>query len=563
MTWLRLEGCSVDADLVEAPEAQVADPFWLLGKQWQVGELTGDDAASPVLIEAEVAYAPVTRFQAGVAGTGSPVVARPDLGVPLETAVEREDVEHGPAAQRLSAEAGLELMRRLDDAGVPLRGELRSALPLRLADDDGVDPLGRDQLELLARRSCDGAALLAALDAGTLSRLPGLAALRRRPGSDVLAAWRSWYGGVFSLPPAGQQSWDAAAMEYRFRVGAHLDGDAEVVLDAPEYRGDRLDWFDFDLREDLAALGAPAARSVRSVTVAAVPARFAGQAASRFWQVEDGEVWFGDLHVGATDLARAAVAAYGLSYGDDWFQVPVRLPAGVLARVERVTVRDTYGNRRQIRSCAELDGPGRSWRYFELSGDSSADAADLKDRRSPWLFLAPVLAGSITSKPVEEVVFLRDQVANLGWGVEVAIESAAGRRVDRAALARARRPAVPTPHGAAWLYLLGTAVLDNQVPLVPVRGADGQLYLQRGRLATAVNGDDAVQTQSALGQILQPGAPLLVLDGEVPDSGITVIRRWQMARSAAGQPVCWMGRNVSSAPPRRGPGLAFDQVIDQ
>jgi hypothetical protein len=53
-------------NLIEAPQAQIADPLWLLGKQWQTGELTGDDAASPVLIEAEVAYTPVSRFQAGV-----------------------------------------------------------------------------------------------------------------------------------------------------------------------------------------------------------------------------------------------------------------------------------------------------------------------------------------------------------------------------------------------------------------------------------------------------------------------------------------------------------------
>lgn len=561
MTWLRIEGCSVDADLLEAPQAQIADPFWLLGKQWQTGELTGDDAASPVLIEAEVAYTPVSRFQAGAPGGASPALDRAGLGAPLEAAVQREDVRQGPTAQRLSAEAGLELMRRLDNAGVPLRGELRGALPLRLAADDGLDPLGRQQLDLLGRRSFDAAALVSTLDRGTLSHLPGLAALRRPPASDVLAGWRTWYSAVFSLPPSGQRAWDASSMEYRFRAGAHLQGDSEVVLEVPEYRGDRLDWYDFDLREDLAALGAPAARSVRSVTVAAVPARFAGQAASRFWQVENEEVWFGDLPVGSTDLARAALAGYSLSYGDDWFQVPVRLPAGVLARIERVTVRDTYGHRREIRSCAELDGPGRTWRYFELSGDSSADAPDPKDRRCPWLFLAPAIAGSVTSRPVEEVVLLRDQVANLGWGIEVTVESAAGRRVDRAALARARRPAASAPHGAAWLYLLGTSVLDHQVPLVPVRGADGQLYLQRGRLATAADSDE-VQTQGALGQILEPGVPLLVHDAAVPDSGITVTRHWQMARSASGEPACWMGRSVTSAPPRRSPGLTFDDVAD-
>jgi hypothetical protein len=172
-----------------------------------------------------------------------------------------------------------------------------------------------------------------------------------------------------------------------------------------------------------------------------------------------------------------------------------------------------------------------------------------------------VLAGSVAARPVEEVVLVRDQVANLGWGIEVTVESAAGRRIDRAALARARRPAVPIPHGTSWLYLLGTSVLDHQVPLVPVRGSDGELYLQRGRLATAAGGD-GVETQGAPGQILQPGRQLLVLDGEVPDSGTTVTRHWQMARSASGEPFCWMGRSVTSAPPRRGPGLTFDDVVD-
>ena len=87
--------------------------------------------------------------------------------------------------------------------------------------------------------------------------------------------------------------------------------------------------------------------------------------------------------------------------------------------------------------------------------------------------------------------------------------------------------------------------------------------MQRGRLATAADGDDGIQTQGTLGQILQPDAPLLVLDGEVPDGGLTVTRSWQTARTAAGEPVCWMSRSVTSATPRRGPGLTFEEVADE
>ncbi|HMI82544.1 MAG TPA: hypothetical protein VK550_00555 [Polyangiaceae bacterium] len=556
MTWQRLEGSAIDAQLTEATEARLADPLWLLGKQWQVGELTGDDAATPVLIEAKVAYTPITCFQGGAPNESSPILERDALDVPLETAVECEDVRHGPAAQRLSAEAGMQLFRSLEAASIKARAELRAAWPLKLSADDGLDPHGRQQLELLARRSFDAAALIAKLEAG---ESPNVSALEHAPGASVLNAWRKWYAELFSLPDKKAATWDAQRMEYRFRVSARLTGEPEVLLDAPEYSGGHLDWYAFDLRADLPELGAREARRERTVCVAAIPARFAGQAASRFWQVEDSEVWYGDLHVGSTDLARAAIGAYAMSFGDDWFQVPMRLPPGVLARVEQVSVRDTFGQRRQIRSCAELDGPERAWRYFELTGDASADAPKLADRKSPWLFMAPVLPAIVESRPLEEVLFLRDETANLCWGVELKIESAAGRRVDRAALARVARPEPPVPTDGAWLYRLSTTVLDHQVPLVPVRTDDGALYLQRGRLATAAQ-SASVTTRGALGEILESGKPLLISDAEVPTTGMRVTRSWQMARTQAGKPVVWVGRRKTAAPPRRSPALVFDEV---
>ena len=74
---------------------------------------------------------------------------------------------------RLSLELGWLLLRALFGSGVdtaPLRDEYR----LRLPPDDGLDPVGRAELELLARRSVDGRRLAAdgtarALDAARCS----------------------------------------------------------------------------------------------------------------------------------------------------------------------------------------------------------------------------------------------------------------------------------------------------------------------------------------------------------------------------------------------------------
>ncbi|RYV49533.1 hypothetical protein [Pengzhenrongella frigida] len=62
MTWehfRRLEPVPPYTDVQRGFAAEVADPLWLLGRQWQVGEHAGEDASSPVLVEMQVAHTPL------------------------------------------------------------------------------------------------------------------------------------------------------------------------------------------------------------------------------------------------------------------------------------------------------------------------------------------------------------------------------------------------------------------------------------------------------------------------------------------------------------------------
>jgi hypothetical protein len=361
-------------------------------------------------------------------------------------------------------------------------------------------------------------------------------------------------------------------MEYGFQVAAGVGLQREVQLTAPEYTGGSLDWYSFDVATGGLPMGASGELTAHTLRVVPTPARFAGQAASRWWQVENRDVWFGDITTAPEDLARAAVAAYGAVAGDDWFLAPCRLPSGVLVRGRQVRVLDTFGEAHTIRSCAEQDGPARVWRFFELTGDTSAVedlrgrpravASDLSEPATlcPWLFLPPVLAGRTESRPIEEVALLRDEAANLGWAAELRVESAAGRVVDRAALARAALMPTPGPSGDAWRYRLTTPVPDHYVPLVPLHTVDGGLSLRRGRLAVAVDGSE-VATRGAIGTILEAGGPLSIHDEEIPSTGASVTRTWQMARTGDGGVVVWVGRRKSAGRPRRSPGLGFDEVI--
>ncbi len=72
--WTRLEPDTqtnvLDVDLAEGVTARLADPLWMLGRQWQMGELTGEDAASPVVAHLEASSYALTSV---VAGDAAPV----------------------------------------------------------------------------------------------------------------------------------------------------------------------------------------------------------------------------------------------------------------------------------------------------------------------------------------------------------------------------------------------------------------------------------------------------------------------------------------------------------
>ena len=55
---VRLEPRCRSDDFTGGIEARTADPLWMLARQWQTGELTGEDAASP--LEVRLQYATQT-----------------------------------------------------------------------------------------------------------------------------------------------------------------------------------------------------------------------------------------------------------------------------------------------------------------------------------------------------------------------------------------------------------------------------------------------------------------------------------------------------------------------
>lgn len=549
MSWQRLESNTVDPTMSEGLEGRLADPLWLLARQWQCGEFRGEDAADPLLIRVAAAATRLDELRLA----GGDFHQDADAGVPVEAVVEAEPVRNGRASSRVAAEFGRLLLGVLTRTapGGRVAGHLRERYPLRPLPDDGLDPAGRRRLEVMVARSLDGSSLAADVaadpalaarlvaDAGvtgpsaTVSRLVGL-----------LDDWAGRCAAAF-VEPSAVRAWDPRRLEYRFDLRASETG---TTLSAREYSGGDLDWYHLDLEEPRQPPPVGAAR--RDITVLPTPLRYPGMPAGRFWEFEDGEVFFGGIEAGPTDLARMALADYAISYGDDWYLVPLRATVGSLVRLAKVEVVDNFGSTTPISSSAVLDGPGRRFRFFELTGDPGPEAG-----------LAPLVAVLATvdsfgaARPLEDVRFLRDEAANLAWAVEHRVEASTGRPADIAARLGAAG-AAPAPDDR-WTLELWTAAPDNWVPLVPVRlGERGGMMLQRGRMPTA----GGAGTRGARGEILEPRRRFLLHEDEIPREGLRVIRHYQQARTSSGGLYTWIGRRKGPGRGEGASGLEFDRL---
>lgn len=548
-TWNRLEPRSSATPPTLGPglEARVYDPAWMLARQWQLGELHGEDTGSPAAARIHATVSRLTRYRPGADPSADAVELAP--GALLEAHVEAEPED--PEGARWAAEAGAHFLGLLRAVGAPATIRDAFIAEYRLPDPAPADAAQRARLALLRRGgSLDGRALLAAARAagapGALPRRPAVAPAQRAVVSGALGRWLAWY------PAAAPGAWERERMEYRFVAAGPAPGSGgELAFEAPEYQGGRLDWHDLRVTEQ--SLGA-ADDAVPEQIVQAVlptPVSYPGMPANRWWEFEDARVWFGAVEAEAGDIARMLLVEFATVYGNDWFLAPLELDAGAVARVEGVVVQDTFGQATLVaptERARAAQGP-TPWRMFRVSG------------AEPELLVVPsVAAGGLEGAPLEEVLLVRDETANLAWALERRVVGAAGVSTERYEDGRARRAAEPPPQDDPPMpaYRLAGDVPEHWIPLVAQSEGLRSIRLQRG---TIVTGDGS--TFPPLGRLLEPGRELSLFEEEVPRSGLALTRSWQLARSPDGATSTWIGRRKRPAPisGERASGLSFDGLV--
>ena len=549
----RLEISPRTEDFERSLRAEVRDPLWMLTRQWQFGEFQGEDAASPVTAQILGEHTVMDTLTTGKTSFNY------NDSIPIETSIERENLAGSLSLAISMGRYFLKLMKEEN---------LHSHLPdfiLRYLPDYKFfdnDQEGHQLAAFVKDKIFDG--FLVYLDVikieGTVSRFEqwittlGLTSTKHDQFKNIADKFKSWYQRNYSQPSNEIDSaWLPSQLEYGFSAHSSTRTSAKIVAD--QYPGNHLDWFSFDLKRnsERSAGSAPPDDIENLVSFIPSPVSFKGMPHPRFWTMEEGQTDFGNISTSPTGLLHLMLAEFGLIYSNDWFMLPYPLSINTVCELKGIVITDTFGQHILVRPAGW--GTENNWQRWAMFHHT-----DLDDRliNTNVFYLPPSVNKVLEAPPLEQVNFLRDEMANLVWAVEDIVPSQAGKGVsgNEMALQKNENPAFISETKAVIRYVLGTSVPHNWTPFIPVHieGSDREIKLQRAKMPDA-KGPFGILVK-------EQKAPYFINEEEIPRSGVIIKRTFQRARWINGKTFLWIGRSKLAGKGEGWSNLKFDQLED-
>ncbi|KAA9338979.1 hypothetical protein [Adhaeribacter soli] len=631
VSWNRLEPRPIDWQFNRALRVEVRDAAWMLARQWQIGEFRAEDRASPAFAYIEYDVAKLTHYKAGhMLNSQNPQEAYSD-SIPLEVQVEREEVPVDLNRRLQMGQYWIRLIMSLLELPKQeyktLLQELRTAFPIPLPQDSlngysldyGLsqsNPAERQMLSLSAGRAFDGEKFYRRIK-DNLSWLADLANtvypddtakadyVIETLGNKVFPQFELWYNRLFSQPTLVNQNnpngpkikaWENSSLEYKFKAVSSQVEDGyqrDKFLVGDDYSSGRLDWYGFDIEPTEVTYqlqenyGGNTKIQTYKRTFFPTNLEYPGAPNARWWEFEDSKVNVGKISIDTADLGRMFFLDFMFLYNGDWFSFPVNMETGSICKVKKLVVTDVFGRRHDIKPAGEGSDTNSNeldWGRWSMYAMSERGKPDTSDRS---IFLPPTVASAMEGEPIEKVSFLRDEMANLVWGVEQVIPNGLGRGMSgsQAAVAlteyfNGKGQNTPlTTTNSDFIYKLANTVPENWIPFIPTKvpDSDRNIQYQLGAMPRVVEGlqldpdnrivdgrtvnDTIVNSRSQLLMELDNPDNPYIYEEEVPREGTTVTRSFQRTRWFNGKTYVWLGRQKKAGRGEGSSGLLFDQLI--
>lgn len=597
--WNRLEARPRSNDFDRALKAEVRDPLWMLTKQWQMGEFRGDDAASPAFAKIQMATTRLTKYQAK-----DNAVQDFKNDLPLEAMVEQKKIQFRQAGQKASVDIRLlmgrhwiKMIKTSFAAHINIYKEkFGFAIPdPNLAEDAYIVAHQEvwQYIDAIAEKSMDGYSFYEYLKDTDIPHTASNVPMIVDADLDNLGRkFIAWYERLFLQPTDSKDdAWQSSKMEYTFNVSAPENGGKKVLV-ADEYYHGHLDWYNLDIapkKKSLKIIDSPPLsekiENRETFSFFPVPLSFDGMPDTRWWRFEDGNVNFGDIKPDTQDISKLLFMEFGLVYANDWFIVPFTLDAGSIASVKGLSVTNVFGEKTWIEAAGKGDDESwNRWNMFSLNIKGTQNKpADTS------LLILPTVEKIQEGKPLEEVVFIRDEVANMVWAIEKRIPLITGSPKHGAEAANDLRTfyqrildkknevdGLPIPiatlleNEAQIRYEIMNTVPENWIPFIAVGldGSDRRMQLQRASMPRILKNDSAGNAKKIKPrtQLLREGLddavikPYFINAEEIPRAGVNVYQSFQRARWYDGKVVTWFGARKQTGRGEGHSGLAFDQI---
>jgi hypothetical protein len=578
LVWEKLQPTINSDDIAQALRCEVHDPLWLLARQWQTGEFNAEDAGMAAFAHIISVSSPVQQFIGSRDNTAS-------FYNPLEQPVNTLTERIAPVFDlSFSIEAGRMWRKMLTAAGKQQAWEsfrqnplLQFKIPLLKFEPDNrsvtalsYEPYEQMYAAVANGRMIDGSILYNELQTHKASDFLPLA---DQSVNDLGKQWLQWVSGVLGIKPSFRGgSWDASRLEYRASGSATLPGDVAVYLNMPEHKGQLMDSFTWEQTEEQPELKSgldPALVNIHRNSFIPAQVSFPGMPRARWWEFEDSTIDLSNLQAHKTELGLLLLSEFGLVYSNDWLLTPLNLPVGNLVKIISMRVTDVFGVQTYIRASQQDD----NWELFDLT---SRTRPTLKG----WIYLPPVANHYLQGPDLEEIQFIRDEMANLVWGVETIVPTGLGEGMEGLNSAKRMETWLSTlagnadtvnenglpDIGAAFTYEIGTTVPPNWIPFIPLRisDSDPRIVFRRAAMPRFVGQEPPTRIRARsniLRSITDDKGHYDLEEEELPATGLTVKQNWRRTRWIDGSTITWLAREKRIGRNYESSGLQFDQVV--